>query len=147
MKLSEKGIIVRKTIEDDLPQIYAAGVGEHELKNLPFEFNAENLADIFASDRSISYSAVRKKKVLGFIIGSINGTESKIHWMMVKDNFRKSGIGKELLMIYLDKSKKLNVSGFSTFAADNKSGSLNFFYSCGFTREKTLVKLNYSLNK
>ncbi len=141
MKLADKGIIIRKTVEEDLPQIYSAGISEPSFQFLPLAFNTGNLADRFASDKSILYSAVRKKKVMGFIIGSVNGTESTIHWMMVKETFRKAGIGKELLRLYLNKSEKFSTNEFLITVSDNKTDALDFFTSKGFTLNNTSFRL------
>jgi N-acetylglutamate synthase-like GNAT family acetyltransferase len=141
MKLSDKGIIIQDTTEEDLPQIYAAGIKEPAFQNIPFAFNAENLADIFASDKSIIYSAVRKKKVLGFIAGSINGSESIIRWIMVKENLRKSGIGKELFKLYMDRSEKFEASEYSITITEDKTGALTFLKNNGFKISETLIKL------
>ena len=145
MKLSEKGIIIRKTVEADLPQIYAEGEIEPLLLNLPFRFNAENLADSFASYSSICFSAVRKKKILGFIIGSAEGDVSTVSWMIVKDKFRRAGIGKELLERFIDESKKASAEKFSVAVFRNSADSVKFFTDNGFSVEKNFVELSLKL--
>lgn len=145
MNLSEKGIIIRKTVESDLPQIYAEGAAEPLFMNLPFRFNAENLADNFAANNSISFSVVRKKKILGFIIGSSEGDVSTIHWIMVKDKFRRAGIGKELLKRFIDESKKSAAEKFSIALFRNSAESVKFFTDNGFSVEKNFVELSLKL--
>ena len=143
MKLSEKGIIIRKTVEADLPQIYAEGAIEPLLMNLPFRFNAENLADNFASYSSICFSAVRKKNVLGFIIGSAEGGVSTVSWMMVKDKFRRAGIGKELLKRFIDESKKSGTEKFLIALFKNSAESVNFFTDSGFIVNESFIELQF----
>lgn len=144
MKLSEKGIIIRKTIEADLPQIYAEGVVEPSFMNLPFRFSAKNLADNFASNNSISFSAVRKKKILGFIIGSSEEDVSTVHWIMVKDKFRRAGIGKELLLRYIDESKKSAAEKFSIALFRNSTESVKFFTDNGFIVNESFIELQFN---
>ena len=142
MNLSEKGIIVRKTIEADLAQIYSTGIAEPFFKDLPFVFSAENIADIFAMENSICFTAVRKKKVLGFIAGSVKDRRSQIHWMMVKDTFRKAGIGEELLKQYLESSKKYGAVDFLIAVLKNSPEPVKFFESRDFTIKENFVELH-----
>lgn len=141
MKLSDKGIIIRKSIESDLPQIYTYAINEPSLGNLPFKLNPENLADIFASEKSICYSAVRKKKVLGFIIGSVNEGISHIHWMIVKESFRRAGLGSELLEKFLKNSKKINADIFFIAVIKNNPHAVNFLTKNSFTVKENFVEL------
>lgn len=141
MKLFEKGIIIRKTAEADLKQIYAEGMNEPLFLNMSFAFTAENLAVIFASDKSICFTAARKKKILGFIIGSVENNESVIHWMMVKEKLRGAGIGQEMLKQYIETSKKNAALNFLITVSKNNTESVKFFTGYGFSGEDTLVQL------
>lgn len=141
MNLTERGIIIRKTAEGDLPQIYSSGIEEPAFSDMPFAFNAENLADIFASDNSVCYSAVRKKKVLGFIIGSIEDGASRVYWMMVKEKFRKAGIGKEMLKLYIEFSKKHGAADFLIAVFQNNHDSVKFFTENGFSVKEDFIRL------
>jgi len=141
MNLSEKGIIIRKTVEPDLPQIYSHGSSEPLFQNLPFAFNPENLTEIFSLENSICLTAARKKKVLGFIIGSLKNEESAVHWIMVKDKLRKTGIGKELLKQYIEASKKDGAQNFLIDVFKNNPESVKFFTGNGFSIENTFIKL------
>ena len=143
MNLSEKGIIIRKTAESDLSQIYSQGLNDPAFAELHFTLTPENLADIFASENCICLSAVRKKNVLGFIIGSVNQAESKVHWMTVKENFRKAGIGTELLKLYTNLSKKYGADHFLIAAFKNNPQTVNFFIKNGFTEETLLMFHKY----
>lgn len=139
MKLSDKGIIIRNTIEEDLPQVYAAGKDQEALINLPFAFNAENVADTFSSSNSICYTAVRKKKVLGFIACSTKDDELIIRWIMVGKNIRHAGIGKALLMQCMEESKKYGVENFLVEVLGNNN-SAKFFTGFGFKLKETVLK-------
>lgn len=142
MTLSEKGIIIRKTTESDLRQIYTTGITEPVLKDLPYIFTAENLADIFASVNGVCCTAIRGKKVLGFIIGSVKEGSSQIHWMMVKEKLRGAGIGNELLKLYLELSKKTGASDFLTAVLKNCHGPVKFFEQREFTVKENFVVLH-----
>ncbi len=142
MNLSEKGIIIRETIEADLPQIYSYVICNPLMMELPFPPGAENLAEIFASKNSICYTAVRKKKVLGFIIGSEKDNQSRIHWMMVRDKLRKSGIGSELLKQFIDNSGTQNGDKYLVAISGNSPESVKFFTGKGFNVKENFVELH-----
>jgi len=145
MKLSEKGIIIRKTVEEDLPQIYAEGRNESQFKKLAFLFTAENLAEIFASPDSICFTAVRKKKVLGFILGSVDENESLVRWMMVRKKFRKAGIGKEMLKLYMDAAEKTGVNNFIIDVFKSNTESVEFFTKNGFNLNENFIELQFKV--
>ncbi len=142
MSLSEKGIIIRETVESDLRQIYLLGNDEHSFISLSFRMSPENLADIFASDNTIQLTAARKKKVLGFIIGSISDKDSLIHWMGVKPEFLKTEIRVELLKSFILKSKKSSAVNFIFAVSDTSPETLKFFIDNGFTVKRTLIELH-----
>ena len=141
MNLSERGITVRRTIEADLRQIYELGSGEPCFKDLTFAFNAENLAEIFASENSICCTAVRKKKVLGFIAGYAADGVSRIRWITVKETFRKAGIGNELLALYREISGIRGARNFLIDVFKNSPGTVKFFTGRGFTVKEDYVEL------
>lgn len=141
MILSEKGIFIRETVEPDLRQIYLCGKDEPVFKNIAFKMTPEILAEIYNSSSSITYSAVRKKKVLGFIIGSVDGSISKIHWLMVKPEFRKTGIGKELLKSYIEKSGRSGSEQILVSVSDLNNEALKFFTAGGLKAEETIFQL------
>ncbi len=142
MSLSEKGIIIRKTIEADLPQIYSIGKNETLLSELPYPLNSDNMAEIFSSLNCISFTAVRKKKVLGFIIGTVKDNQSRIHWMMVKENFRRAGIGGELLKFFMENSKKNRADDFLIAVFKNDPYAVNFFTKYGFSLKENFAELH-----
>ncbi len=130
MKLSEKGIIIRKTSEADLRSIYLS------VYNNPLfisaEFNAEIIADLFMSDNSIMFTAVRKKKVLGFIAGKSDRENSFIKYIFVNDKFRGSGIGSALIENFVIRGKKILSRNFFIALSGCTIESLNFYCNRGF---------------
>lgn len=141
MTLSERGIIIRKISESDLRQIYLTGIEEPVFADLPFTFSAENLAELFASDNSICCSAVQRKKILGFIIGSVQNGSSRIHWIMVKEKLRKNGIGSGLLDRYIHLSKKQNAGDILIAVSKNVPETIKIFTNREFTTEEGLTEL------
>jgi ribosomal protein S18 acetylase RimI-like enzyme len=141
MNLRDKGIIIQKVTESDLHQIYTAGLNEPLFSDTNLSFNPENLTNVFAADNAIIFAASRKKKVLGFIIGLIKDNECRIQWLLVKETYRKAGIGTELLHFLMENAKKKGVNNFFIAVFNNNSDSVNFFNHKGFTVNKTCMEL------
>jgi len=138
-----KDIIFRKIIEEDLHLIYPEGLNEPEFIDLPFAWNSENIAKVFTSESVISFIALKKKKLIGFILGrAIENDSSYIHWIMVSEKFRKTGIGKELLRLFIEASKERGAEKFLTSPLKNSHKIIEFFSNNGFS-----VKESYSVLK
>ncbi|HOP64309.1 MAG TPA: GNAT family N-acetyltransferase [Spirochaetota bacterium] len=144
MKLSEKGIIIRKAVESDLRQIYLS------VKEMPLfinaGFTAEKLAELFMSENSIILTAARKKKILGFIAGNRDEKKSFIQYLFVNEKFRGSGIGSALIEKYLIRGKKSGAEDFFIALPENNMESLNFCIKKGFSREENRVILRKKEN-
>ncbi|HPJ33485.1 MAG TPA: GNAT family N-acetyltransferase [Spirochaetota bacterium] len=144
MKLSEKGIIIRKAVESDLRQIYLS------VKEMPLfinaGFTAEKLAELFMSENSIILTAARKKKILGFIAGNKDEKKSFIQYLFVNEKFRGSGIGSALIEKYLIRGKKSGAEDFFIALPENNMESLNFCIKKGFSREENRVILRKKEN-
>jgi ribosomal protein S18 acetylase RimI-like enzyme len=139
MSLAEKGIIVRRTLETDLRSIYLAA--SETKKFCPGNLTAERLADLFASENSVLYSAVRKKNLLGFILGTARENDAVIEKFFVKEKFRHSGIGSLLLEKFLLSSKKTgSYNFFIALPAENRE-ALNFLTKRGFVQSDNTINL------
>ncbi|MCL2155860.1 MAG: GNAT family N-acetyltransferase [Leptospirales bacterium] len=140
MKEPLSGIIFRKIIEGDLHSIYSEGLNEPEFIDLPFAWDSGNIAKVFASEGLISFAALKKKKVIGFIFSSIENEKSYLHWIMVNERFRKIGIGKELIRLFIESSKEKGVEKFLTSPLKNSHKIINFFSNNGFSVKETYIE-------
>lgn len=141
MNLTEKGIYIRDTAESDLPQIFSLGEKDVLFAGLSSAWNPDNLLSVFASEKPVCITALRSKKVIGFIIGSVAGGESTISWIMVKSTLRRAGIGSELLKLFTESSKKNGSEKFLTAALPYNHDSLKFFEKNGFSQTVKFVEL------
>ena len=104
MKARVPGLIIRETRTADLNSIYRLGIDEplfSEMKG----WNASDLAGLFCSKNLLSFTASRKKEVLGFITGRITGDTAEIEWVLVKERLRNRGIGTSLLDEFIERIK------------------------------------------
>lgn len=143
MSLAEKGIFIRKTLECDLRSIYLA---VSEISGLDSDvLSADHLAELFASENSVMYSAVRKKQLLGFITGNIKRDEAAVETIYVKDKFRSIGIGSTLLEKFLTSSKKTGSLNYLISVHEENQKALNFFLSRGFVQSGSTIILKKNL--
>ena len=138
--MPEKGIKIREATDSDLREIYHEGLAEPLFKEMNPSFTANNLADLFTSRDVIVFVAVRSKKVLGFILGSINNNECRIEWIIVKKGFRKKGIGTKMLNLLIENTKNSGADHFFIAVFMNNSESVNFFNKSGFTVKRTVLE-------
>lgn len=139
MSLSEKGIIIRRTLESDLRSIYLAA--SEIAESTTDDLTADRLADLFTSDNSVMYSAVRKKHLLGFILGEVREDDVVIEKFFVKEKFRNCGIGAILLEKFLLQSKKTGSGNFRIALHAENIQSLNFFIKRGFVQSDKTINL------
>lgn len=139
MNLADKGIIVRRTVEADLSEIYLSAAEATEPGKCGL--TADHLADLFASEESVMFSAVRKKRVLGFIAGSMTEGVAVVEVILVKERFRCSGIGSLLLDNFIHRAKKRGAENFFIAVHEKNDKSISFFNRRGFTAEGNTVSL------
>lgn len=141
MNLSENGIIIRRTSESDLRQVYLLSHEEPLSVNIPFPVSPENLAEIFADKNTIHFTAVRKKKVLGFVSCSVKGSESEINWIFVAPKLRRKSIGSSLLARSMEELKHKGAAKLKVSLMHQPDNSDGFFSNIGFSVEKTFNEL------
>ncbi len=99
------GIIIRAMEIDDLHDVFVMG-GDMFRRHNEFRYygrwNEENLASLFAEYPEFALAAVRKKQLLGFVLGGlIQGADAPdagyILWSGVKDRGKFHGILEALL--------------------------------------------------
>lgn len=143
MNLAEKGIIIRKTLECDLRGIYLA---VSEIPGLNSDaLSADRLAELFASEKPVMYSAVRKKQLLGFITGYLKGEEAIVETVYVKEKFRSIGIGSLLLENFISRSKKTGSEIIVIYAQTDDQKPLSFFLNRGFVQAGSIINLKKNL--
>ncbi|HPJ42950.1 MAG TPA: GNAT family N-acetyltransferase [Spirochaetota bacterium] len=140
MSLAEKGIIIRRTVESDLRNIYLTVSGTAEFSS--GDLTADRLADLFMSDSSVLYSAVRKKHLLGFILGNVQGGNAFVEKIFVKEKFRRCGIGSLLLEKFSLHSKKAGSKNFFIALPAENMETLNFFIKRGFVQSQNTLNLH-----
>ena len=143
MKHLKDGIIITNLNIDDLHQIYKLGLMEPAFKNSLNQWTPDNISSVFSSDSFAAFTARRKKKVLGFIIGEIKGSGAEILWFMVIPHLRKKGIGSTLIESFIQKTSCEGIDKIFIRLLENNLDSINFLCKKGLKVENTFAELIY----
>ena len=145
MKTAIPGLIIRKTELGDLHNIYMLGLEEQSFNSMINSWDAAVLADVFSSSGVVSFTAVRKKETAGFIIGTVCGNDAEILWILVKEKFRKRGIGSQLLDMLSEKTKKSGVTNFFVALFPDRTETETFFIRRSIIQRESFIRLSGKL--
>ncbi len=140
IKQIRNGISVRTAGINDLSAIYELGKENFIMEDLKLPWTPENIAEIFQAE-GITLVLVRNKKVHGFITGTVSGTDARIHWMVVSEKFRKKGLGKELVKIFMKEAKEAGSLHFFVDLNKKNVDTIIFFNKIKFTDNGRFIEL------
>lgn len=141
------GIIVTPMNIDDLPQAYKLGLEEHAFKDSLNPWTPENISSVIASDLFTAFTARRKNKILGFIIGEDKGSDAEILWFMVVPHLRNKGIGSALIDSFLKKAHSKGINKIFIRLLENNLDTINFLCKKGLQVNNTFAELTYDKSK
>jgi ribosomal protein S18 acetylase RimI-like enzyme len=145
MKHLKDGIIITDLNIDDLHQIYRLGLEEPVFKDSLNPWTTDNISSLIASDSFTAFTALRKKKILGFIIGEKKGSESEIIWLMVIPHLRKKGIGSALIDSFQEKTSSEGINKIFIRLLENNLDTINFLCKKGLLQSKNFKELLYEI--
>ncbi len=144
-----RGVTLRKMEIDDLRKVFQMGellFGSREPGRRGW--TEENLVEDVADEIGLSVAAVRKKQLLGFLIGRIEQGKKPaalITWLGVRDDFKNSGIEKEMIRIFRESAAAKN-AGCVRVEIDTKNRELlEIFKKFGFTEIKDKITMHLDL--
>jgi GNAT superfamily N-acetyltransferase len=145
MKRLKDGIIITDLNIDDLHQIYKLGLDEPVFEVSLNPWTPENISSLIASDSFTAFTARRKKKILGFIIGEKKGSEAEIRWLMVMPHLRKKGIGSALVDSFIQKASGEGINKIFIRLLENNLDTINFLCKKGLLQNKIFKELTYEI--
>lgn len=143
------GVSIRNMEIDDLKAVFQLGellfCKDKDSKRL---WNEQNLVEAIAPEIELSFVAVRKKKLLGFLIGCMgkgNNPSAVIMWIGVRDNFKNSGIETEMIKNFRKSaiSRKADILRTEIDAEDVQL--LEIFQKIGFTEIRDKISMQLDL--
>ena len=112
------------------------------------DWNAKNLSDILSNSLDLSFIAVRKKDILGFLIGTNSENKSyNILWLLVMEKYKEKGIEDALYNYLLNEISALSINKIVVQIKDNKDELINLYKKYGFTETNQISTLEHNLPK
>lgn len=142
MRKPVPGMIIRRTGIPDLHNIYMLGMTEKNFSAPACCWDASSLAEIFAEENCVAYTAARKKEIAGFIIGKVSGCNAELKWIFVKEKFRRRGVGTDLLDRFKENLKKSGVTDFFVALFPDKNETENFFIKHNMIKRESFIRLS-----
>lgn len=139
------GIIITSLDIEDLHQVYSLGSNEPLFKDSINPWTPDNISSILASDSFTAFTARRKKKILGFIIGSTEKNETEILWFMVVPHLRKKGIGGALLDSFMKSRKSEGINKIFIRLLKNNLDTINFLCKKGLIENENITEMVYKI--
>ncbi len=144
MKLNIPGLIIRRTELSQLHAMYLMGRDDAAFAALPDSWSAEKLAALFAGN-VVAFTAARKKEVAGFIIGTVEGKSACLQWLLVKEKFRRRGIGSALFDMFTENLKKSGVEDFFVALFPYTTETESFFLKKNTMNSESFIRLSTKL--
>lgn len=143
---------IRKAKKGDLNKISKIGNEVREFKvgkDVVTFWPKKTLAKIIASKKDLIFIAEQEKKIIGFIIVNYNSVFGKaiIENVIVRKEFRKMGIAKELLDNVLRQLKKQRCSYVSALANSKEKEAINWYIKRGFNKGDNFVWMDIILGR
>ncbi len=142
------GVIIRDMEIDDLSAVFQLGESIFgKGKESGRSWNEQNLAEAIADEIGLSSVAVRKKQLLGFLIGRRETGDKpagRIMWLGIREKFKNSGIETGMIKRFRESAVSRKLSILKTEIDTDDIHLLEIFQKFGFTeiREKISMQLD-----
>ncbi len=98
----------------------------------------ENLMMDLPLKWELSNAALYKGKIIGYQIGSLKNQAAYLHKIIVDGKLRSLGIGKKLLIAFLNKCLEKNIERICFLARVDNVGAVKFYEKLGFKHNKEI---------
>lgn len=91
---------------------------------------------------SLSFLAEDDEEIVGSVFGSFDGRRGYIQKLVIRKDYRKKGVGKQLLEKVIS---KLRSTGALYIPISSDEGLISFYEKCGFKKTKQIpMSISYS---
>lgn len=97
--------------------------------------NYENLKKFLLRNPGLSLVVLYKDHIIGAIKCSHDGRRGYLHHLAVEKEFRKKGIGRELVEMCIQNLNKEGITKIRAFVLDTNSVALSFWKNLGFIEQ------------
>lgn len=142
MKTAVPGLIIRSFQLNDLRNIYLLSLNDETFSSMDHAWEAEYLAELLSGDDVKVFTAARKKETAGFIMGRSSGNTAVILRILVKERYRRKGIGTALITMFRENSGKAGIHDFSAALFPENPDLETFFCRNNLTRKENFTRLS-----
>ena len=138
---------IRKMTIQDYEKVYELWMS---CKNMGFndiDDSKEGISRFLERNPNTSFVAIENEKLIGIILGGHDGRRGYIYHLSVNENYRKNGIGSELVKNCLDAFKQEKISKVALLVFKyNEVGNL-FWEKQGFILREDINYRNVALRE
>lgn len=107
--------------------------------------NRENIKRYLKKNKNSSFVALDGNKVIGTILAGHDGRRGYIHHTAVDEDYRKSGIAKNLTVLALNKLKAEGIVKCHLFVFKTNKNAKNFWKYTGWTERTDLDVMSLNI--
>ena len=138
---------IRKMTIQDYEKVYELWMS---CKNMGFndiDDSKEGISRFLERNPNTSFVAIENEKLIGIIIGGHDGRRGYIYHLSINENYRKNGIGSELVKNCLDAFKQEKISKVALLVFKYNEVGNSFWEKQGFILREDINYRNVALRE
>ena len=138
---------IRKMTIQDYEKVYELWMS---CKNMGFndiDDSKEGISRFLERNPNTSFVAIENEKLIGIILGGHDGRRGYIYHLAVNENYRKNGIGSELVKNCLDAFKQEKISKVALLVFKYNEVGNSFWEKQGFILREDISYRNVALRE
>ena len=138
---------IRKMTIQDYEKVYELWMS---CKNMGFndiDDSKEGISRFLERNPNTSFVAIENEKLIGIILGGHDGRRGYIYHLSVNENYRKNGIGSELVKNCLDAFKQEKISKVALLVFKYNEVGNSFWEKQGFILREDINYRNVALRE
>ena len=128
---------IRQMTKDDIPQVY-----EIERKSFPYPFGEVLIGSLYFGAPELCLVLEQNGKMIGFLLGGYTPIPRQAHILSfaILESFRGKGLGKDLLIHFLNQLKGQKFSSVKLEVNTNNQKAIELYESLQFKIESKIRK-------
>ncbi len=128
---------IRQMTKNDIPQVY-----EIERRSFPYPFGEVLIGSLYFGAPELCYVLEQDGKMVGFLLGGYTPIPRQAHTLSfaILENFRGEGLGKGLLIHFLNQLKSLELSSVKLEVNVENQKAIELYESLQFKIESRIRK-------
>lgn len=126
-----EGISFRKMEIDDYDRIYELWMNTRGV-SLSQADSKESILSFLRRNPDLSIVALKEEMIVATILGGHDGRRGYIHHLAVEERVKKSGIGKRLVELVIEKLKDMKIEKCHLFVLQENDAGISFWLKQNF---------------